>query len=197
MEKELTSQLRANLTPEEYLRLERAAETKSEYLDGEMISMPGASGAHNLIVLNLLVLLGNEFFDRPFEVYPSEMRVKVRPTGLYSYPDIVAVTSGPRFEDQHVDSLLNPILLIEVLSPSTESYDRGRKFSHYRAVESLQEYILVAQAECRVEQYARQADGKWLYTESTEPNGSIELTSVACRLPLARIYHKVEFENPA
>jgi Uma2 family endonuclease len=196
MEKELTSQLKVRITPEEYLRLERAAETRSEYLDGQMIPMPGASREHNLIVANLLLTLGNELFDRPFEIYPSEMRVKVNFTGLYTYPDVVVAASHPHFEDHHVDTLLDPILLIEVLSKSTESYDRGRKFSHYRAVESLLEYVLVTQSECRIEQYVRQADGKWLYAESTDPDGSIELSSIACRLPLTRVYHKVEFPNP-
>ena len=194
MEKELTSQLKTRLTPEEYLQLERAAETRSEYLNGEMIAMPGASREHNLIVTNLLVTLGTELFDRPYEIYPPEMRVKVSPTGLYTYPDVVVVSADPRFEDQYVDTLLNPILLIEVLSQSTENYDRGRKFSHYRRVESLQEYVLVAQTECRVEQYVRQSDGKWVYSETTDPNGNVELTSIACRLPLNRVYHRVQFQ---
>jgi len=196
MEKELTSQLKVRLTPEEYLRLERAAETKSEYLHGEMISMPGSSYGHNVIVMNILLALGNQLSDRAAQIYPPDIRVKVSPTGLYTYPDVAVVCGDSRFEDQHVDTLINPTLIIEVLSESTESYDRGRKFSHYRTVESLREYVLVAQSECRIEQYIRQSDGKWLYTESADPNASIELTSIACRLPLTRVYQKVEFKDP-
>ena len=196
MERELTSQLKVRLTPEEYLRLERAAQTKSEYFDGEMISMPGSSYEHNVIVMNLLLTLGNQVSDRTAQIYPPDMRVKVSSTGLYTYPDVVVVCGDSRFEDQDVDTLLNPTLIIEVLSESTESYDRGRKFSHYRTVESLREYVLVAQSECRIEQYVRQSDGKWLYTESSDPDASLELTSIACRLPLTLVYRKIEFQSP-
>ncbi|PYS53275.1 MAG: hypothetical protein DMG13_13360 [Acidobacteria bacterium] len=192
----MSSQLKVRLTPEEYLRLERAAETKSEYLDGEMLPMPGASREHNLIVTNIVAVLANQLLDRPCEVYPPDMRVKVSSSGLYTYPDVTVVCGEPRFEDPYVDTLLNPHLIFEVLSESSETYDRGRKFSHYRTVESLREYVLVAQSECRVEQFARQTGGQWLYVESTDPNGSIELPSIACRLPLSRVYHRIEFQPP-
>lgn len=184
------------MTPEEYLRLERTAETKSEYLDGEMIAMPGSSYEHNVIVMNILLALGNQLPERAAQIYLPDIRVTVSPMGLYTYPDVVVVCGDSRFEDQHIDTLINPKLIIEVLSESTESYDRDRKFSHYRTVESLREYVLVAQSECRIEQYIRQSDGKWLYTESTDPNASIELTSVACLFPLACVYQKIEFPDP-
>jgi len=196
MERELTIQLNVRLTPDEYLLLEGAAETRSEYLGGEMIPMPPASRAHNLVVTNLAGIFANEFLDRPFETYTQGMRVKgVMPSRAYMYPDVVVVGGEPQFEDSHIDTLLNPTLVVEVLSKSTEGYDRGLKFSHYRSIESLQEYLLVSQKECRVEQYARQAGGKWLYTECLDPKANIDLASVACRLPLTRLYHRVECQH--
>jgi Uma2 family endonuclease len=107
----------------------------------------------------------------------------------------VVLCGEPQFEDEHVDTLINPQVIIEVLSDSTESYDRGKKFAHYRTIDSLQEYVLVSQTECRVERFTRQDTNNWLYSESTDPNGSVELASVACRLPLSRVYHKVDFER--
>jgi Uma2 family endonuclease len=195
MEKEVSSQPRTLLTPEEYLRIERAALTRSEYLNGEMVEMMGVSREHNLIVTNLVVSLGTQMFDRPYEVYPSDMRVKVPSTGLYTYPDLIVVSEEPAFEDREFDTLLDPLLLIEVLSKSTESYDRGRKFSHYRKIESLREYVLVSQYEFRIEQYLRQADGKWLYTETTDPNDAVVFESIACRISMTSLYHRVNFKS--
>ena len=114
-------------------------------------------------------------------------------SGLYTYPDIAVVTEKPLFEDRYVDALLNPTLILEVLSDSTESYDRGKKFAHYRSIDSLVEYVLVSQSECRIEQYVRQPDGKWLYTETTAPTRSVELRSIACRLSVSRVYHRIDF----
>jgi Uma2 family endonuclease len=195
MENNVFSETKTQFTPEQYLELERKAETKSEYLNGEIFPMPGVSRAHSLIVGNLTLELGTQFMDRPCERHGPDMRVKVPATGLYTYPDIAALCGEPRFEDRHVDTLLNPQLIIEVLSESTESYDRGRKFAHYRSIESLLEYVLVSQEECRVEQYVRQDDGKWLYTETTDPNALVELASVACRLSLSRLYRRVDFTS--
>ena len=188
----MSSEPRTLLTPEEYLRIERPALNKSEYLNGEMLEMPGVSREHNLIVGNMFAGLHGQVYDRPYEVYPSEMRVKISSTGLYTYPDVV-VGDDPVFEDREVDTLLNPLLIVEVLSKSTESYDRGRKFSHYRTIQSLREYVLVSQFDCRVEQYVRQADGKWLYTETTDPNGQVEFDSIACSVPMTGLYHRVNF----
>ena len=129
--------------------------------------------------------------DRPCEVFVNDLRVKVSQTGLYT--DVIAVCGLPAFEDAEADTLLNPMLIIEVLSPSTESYDRGRKFAHYRRLPSLQEYILVSQTECRMEKYLKQDGGTWLYSEHTDPTASIELPSMVCRLPIASVYHKVMF----
>ena len=195
MEQEVSTQPKARITPEEYLELERKAELKSEYIDGEMFAMSGATREHTKIVANISAELTNQFMDRPCEVYPLDMRTKVSPAGLYTYPDIAAVCGEPEFEDAHLDTLLNPNLIIEVLSDSTESYDRGKKFAHYRTIHSLREYVLVSQNECRIERFSRQDDGNWLYSESTDPDGSVELTSVACRLSLSRVYHKIDFER--
>jgi Uma2 family endonuclease len=195
MEKEMSSPPKTLLTPEEYLRIERAAIRKSEYLNGEMTEMPGVSREHTLIVTNLVSMLHEQLLDRPHEVYSSEMRMKVSATGLYTYPDVIVADAEPAFEDREDDTFLNPILLAEVLSKSTESYDRGRKFSHYQKIQSLQEYVLVSQYEFRVEQYVRQPDGKWLYTETTDPNGYVTFESIACRIPMEGLYHRVNFKK--
>jgi Uma2 family endonuclease len=144
------------------------------------------------IAINILTELNFQFEDRPCQVYGLDMRVKIDATGLYTYPDVVAVCGEPRFEDIELDTLMNPDLIIEVLSNSSESYDRGRKFAHYRSIESLNEYVLVSQNECRIERFMRQDDGNWLYTENTDPDSSVELSSVACRLSAARVYRKVD-----
>jgi Uma2 family endonuclease len=195
MEKEMPSQSKTFLSVEEYLRIERTALRKSEYFNGEMTEMTGVSREHNLIVANLLAMLATQMHDRPYEVYPSEMRLKVSSTGLYTYPDVIVADAEPAFEDREVDTFLNPIILVEVLSQSTESYDRGRKFSHYQKIQSLKEYVLVSQYECRVEQFVRQADGRWIYTETTDSNGHVVLESIACRVPMEGLYHRVNFKK--
>ncbi len=195
MEKQLSSEPIIRLTPDEYLALEGKAETKSEYLNGEIFPMPGVTREHNLINLNIVRDLSLQLGDRHCEVYGLDMRVKVAPTGLYTYPDVVAVCGEPEFEHRYVETLLNPHLIIEVLSASTESYDRGNKFAQYRKLDSLKEYVLVSQYECRIEQFVRQLDNKWLYAETTDPNGSVELSSVACRLSLSRVYDRIDFDR--
>ena len=141
----MSTQPKSFLTPEQYLEIERQAASKSEYWQGEMFAMAGASREHNLLAGNLYVSLHQQLRRRPCEVYQSDMRVWIPATGLYTYPDVVAVCGEPRFTDDHVDTLVNPTFVAEILSPTTEAYDRGRKFEHYRKVESLQEYLLVAQ----------------------------------------------------
>lgn len=194
----MTVHSRAYLTPEEYLSLERAAETKSEYIDGEMVAMTGVSRSHNLIVTNLIRDLSTQVKRRPCEVYPSEMRVWIPATGLYTYPDVVVVCGEPALVDDHFDVLTNPTVLIEVLSPTTEAYDRGRKFEHYLTLASLREYLLVSQDQPRVEQFIRQDDGAhWTFSAETGLDATVELPSIQCRLALAEIYDKVSFPLPA
>lgn len=184
---------KVGLSPEDYLTLERRSEAKHEYRDGEMIPMVGASRRHNLIVANLVRELSQQLKGRPCEVYPPDMRVKVDSTGLYTYPDVAVVCGEPRFEDAEVDTLLNPTLLVEVLSESTAEYDRGTKFAHYRKLDSLREYVIVSQRECLVEHYVRQPDGQWLFSEVAQLETSIDLPSIDCNLPLGEIYDKVNW----
>lgn len=179
------------LSPEDYLTIERQAEAKSEYLAGESFLMAGASERHNLIVANLVGEFRSQLKQRPCKVYPSDMRVKIQATGLYTYPDVIVICEEPEFEDDHKDTLLNPTLIVEVLSPSTEGYDRGKKFEHYRTLKSLSDYLLVAQEAASIEHFIRQADGKWLFSAYQELQATIELASVYCVLPLQEIYDKV------
>ncbi len=185
------------LTPKEYLARERRAEYKSEYYRGEMSAMSGASREHNLIAGNVSREAGNQLRDRPCEVYQSDMRVKVHPTGLYTYPDVAVVCDEPQFEDAEVDTLLNPTVLFEVLSESTQDYDRGKKFEHYRKLESLREYIVVAQDKFHVEQFTRQPDNRWVLWETEDPEAVVRLPSIGCELALRDIYAKVTLSNAA
>jgi Uma2 family endonuclease len=192
----MSSQSKTYLTPEEYLAIERRNEYKSEYVDGEMVAMTGASRRHNLINVNIVgevsrQLRGRQLRGQQCEAYASDMRVRVPSTRSYVYPDVVVVCGEPQLEDDYLDTLLHPTVLVEVLSESTERYDRGRKFGFYRTIESLAEYVLVAQDECRVEQYAKQPDGRWLLTDHRSPEDVVELASIQCTLRLSEIYEKV------
>jgi Uma2 family endonuclease len=177
----------------EYLRRERASDTKSEYYNGKIVAMTGASLRHNLLVFTILGILYTQFKGRSCRAFPSDMRVKVSKTGVYAYPDVIAMCDEPQLEDEHFDTLLNPNVIIEVLSPSTALYDRGEKFKHYRTIPSLADYVLVAQEEYRVEHYARKSAHEWLLTEYTQPDDVVTLASVDAQLRLADIYEKVEF----
>ena len=191
----MPSQAKVFYTPEEYLILERQAEYKSEYLNGEIFAMTGASRRHNLVAGNVFASLHNQLRKRPCEIYPSDMRVKVSPTGLYTYPDVVVVCAEPLFDDKQKDTLLNPTVLIEVLSKSTASYDRGEKFAHYRKLDSLTEYLVVAQDKYHVEHYTRQSGNQWLLSETDDIQKTIHLSSIECDLALADIYDKVEVDK--
>lgn len=189
----MSLQPKPHLTPEDYLAIERSAEFKSEYFAGEMFAMSGASQAHNLIVTNTVIELGNQLKKRPCKLFANDMRVKVSPTGLYTYPDVIVVCGKAQFDDSHFDTLLNPTLIVEVSSDSTEAYDRGRKFEHYRSLESLTEYVLIAQDRPHIESYRRQPDQQWLFTESRGLENTFKLCAIDCDLTLAEIYDKVEF----
>src|SRR5215216_7594453 len=141
----MSSQRKALISPEEYLAIERKSEIKHEFFAGEMFAMVGASKRHNLITANLIRILGNQLLERPCNVYPSDMRVKVSATGKYTYPDVVIACEEEKFDDAENDTLLNPVIIIEVLSESTEAYDRGKKFEQYQNIESLTEYLLIGQ----------------------------------------------------
>lgn len=185
----MASDPRPRISPEEYLALERHSEERSEYLNGEIFAMTGASRRHNRITLNLAIALDPLLRDKGCEVYASDMRVKVSATGLYTYPDVIVVCGEPRFEDAEVDTLLNPKVIFEVLSSSTEAYDRGKKAEHFRTLASLAEYVLVSQDRVHVEHYLHLSHG-WLLTEADRPEDVIELSSVEARLTLADIYDR-------
>ena len=184
----------AFFTPEEYLARERKALDKSEYRDGRIYAMPGASRAHNLITVHVTGELYIQLRTRTCEVYPSDMRVKVSAAGLYTYPDIIVVCDEPRFEDSHFDTLLNPTVLIEVLSPSTAAYDRGEKFKRYQYLDSLCEYILISQDRIRVEHYLRQ-EQTWDLTEFHSLADVVQLVSIGCELSLRAVYAKVRLSQ--
>lgn len=188
------------ITPSEYLVRERAARVKSEYVDGRVHAMTGASRAHNLIAGNLFTALRTQLRGRPCEVYISDMRVKVARAETYTYPDVVAVCGNPHFEDACVDTLLNPDLIVEVLSTTTEAYDRGKKFAYYRRLESLREYVLIACERVRVERYRRNGED-WILTEVGEVDGTLTIESVGCSVALSALYERVGIvdasnENP-
>lgn len=179
------------LTVQEYLSFERGSELKHDYFEGEIFAMSGASRLHGLIALNISGELRNQLKGRPCETYADSMRVRTS-DDLFTYPDVVVACGEPRFADSEFDTLLNPTVIVEVLSPSTEAYDRGLKSSRYRAIPSLAEYVLVAQDRCHVEHLVRQPDGgHWLLEELTELGSILELPSIDCHLPLAEIYDRV------
>jgi len=189
----MSTQPKTLLTPEQYLEIERKAEFKSEYHAGEMFAMAGASYAHNLVVANLVGELREQLRSRPCNAFPSDIRVRASGSGLYTYPDVVVVCDGPRFADDQADTLLNPRLIAEVLSPFTEAYDRGRKFELYQALESFREYLLLASDRMHADLYTRQADGRWLLSAASRAEDSLVVESIGVRLTLADLYEKVDF----
>ena len=194
METMETAAVQAFFTPEEYLARERKALTKSEYRDGQIHALPGASRKHNIIAVHVTGELYIQSRTRSCEVYTNDMRVKVGLAGLYTYPDVVVVCEEPRFEDSHFDTLLNPTVLIEVLSPSTAAYDRGDKFASYQKLDSLCEYVLISQDNVCVEHYLREGQ-TWDLTEFRSFNDVFSLVSINCELSLQAIYAKVQFSQ--
>lgn len=184
------------LSPAEYLAMERASEERHAYLDGELFAMTGASRPHNLITANILAALHGPLKRRGCEVYAADMRVHVPATGLYTYPDVVVVCGEPAFQDDAFDTLLNPRLIVEVLSPSTEDHDRGIKFVHYRSIEGFSDYLVVAQDRLLVEHWTRQGDGRWLLTEHRHAAAGVELESIGTALDLATVYDGVPGLDP-
>ena len=189
----MPAQQNAQLSPEEYLDNERASDTKHEYLNGDVFAMAGASRAHNQITSNLVVALGNKLAERPCSVYVSDMKVRTqtKETNKYSYPDVVVTCGDESFGDDKNDVLLNPLLIIEVLSESTEAYDRGLKFFHYQLIPSLSDYLLVTQDFCRVEHYQRREDQQWVYSEYHDSQDMVEIATLNCSLTMAEIYRRV------
>jgi len=188
----MSSQPERLLTQQEYLALERDAEFKSEYYKGQVFAFAGASVRHDRITVNILSATHHQLRGTSCSAFSSDMRITIPQAQHYTYADVVVVCDEPKVDDDFKDNLLNPIVIVEVLSPSTESYDRGKKFESYQRIASLMEYVLVSQDRPRVEQFLRQAGGHWLYSE-TSAEGTIKLTSIDCELVLSDIYEKVEF----
>ena len=178
------------LTSEEYLAWERKQPFKNEYHNGQIIAMSGASLAHNSITVDITVQLSNQLMERECEVFAGDMRVRTDPTVSYFYPDVIVVCGEPRFEDDTFDTLLNPIVVIEVLSPSTAAFDRGEKFEHYKQLASLQEYLLISQDSVRVDHYRRQ-ETQWNRNTFQRLEDTLLLVSIECEVPLRAIYRRV------
>lgn len=189
----MSSAAKTKLTVEEYLAFERASESKHEYYDGDVFAMTGGTPAHSLIASNFIREAGNALKGRPCVVYTSDLRVKVNPSGLYTYPDVTIVCGEQLFDDELRDTLINPTVIVEVLSKSTASYDRGPKSKHFRKVESLQALIFIEQESPAVEVYRRQPDGNWILSDATELTDSIAIEPIGILIPLAEIYRNVSF----
>jgi len=197
----MSSQPKTLLTPEEYLEIERKAEFRSEYFEGEMFPVHSADRPqslragnniehHNLIVGNIFAALHRQFTDRPCNIYQNNVRLKVSEADADIYPDVIVVCGEEKFDES--DSLLNPVLIVEVLSETTELYDRVEKFDHYRPIESFMEYLLVAQEPYRIERYVRQTAAQWLYSDAHEAEDVLTLETIDCRLALKDVYAKVK-----
>lgn len=186
------------VTPEEYLEIERKAEFKSEYINGVMVAMSGASLPHVVITGSAYRALADQLDDGPCQVFNSDLRVDAPAPNAYFYPDLSVCCGEPELSDEHLDALLNPVLIVEVLSPSTEAYNRGKKFKHYQTIPSLKEYLLLSSQSVGADLFTRQADGKWLITSWDKLTDIVELQSIGCRLPLAKVYQRVKFaDTPA
>ncbi|MBP8829447.1 MAG: Uma2 family endonuclease [Desulfobacter sp.] len=189
-------QKKNKMTPGEYLALERSSlDIKHEFFDGDVFAMVGAGINHNRININLAGELRNRFKadNSPCEVLSNDMRVKIE--NNYTYPDIVIFCGDAQFEDNKFDTLTNPVIIIEILSDSTEAFDRGDKFTYYRAIPALKEYILVSQKKYHVEQYIRSDNGKWEYRSYESPDQMLNMESVNCDVLLSEIYLNVNFET--
>jgi Uma2 family endonuclease len=188
----MSAQPKTFLSPEEYLEQERRAEYKSEYCAGEVFAMAGSSRRHGLVVTNLIVELGQQLKGKPCEVYSGDLRLRVTPAGLYTYPDVMVVCADVEFADDQKDTVLNPVVLIEVLSESTSDYDRGRKFEYYRTLPSLREYLTVAQDKPHIEHWTRQQEDSGSLVEFHNLTQTIRLASIDCVLALKEIYDKID-----
>jgi Uma2 family endonuclease len=180
------------VTAEEYLALDRAAEFRSEFLDGEIIAMSGGSTRHTRLQMNLGLEIQLALRGTPCEAFNSDLRVRVS-SRMYTYPDLSVVCGKLMLADQRQDILLNPTVVFEVLSPTTEHYDRGVKFQHYREVESLKDYILLAQNQVRIEQFTRGDDNTWTLRDYRRAENVLKIVSIGVSLPLASIYDRIEF----
>ena len=179
-------------TETDYLTFEEGSETKNEYFDGQIYAMAGASAKHSVITVNILSELRTQLRKKNCTVYGSDMRIKVNETGLYTYPDISVACEDRKLIGDKTNTLLNPVVIVEVLSDSTESYDRGAKFEHYRQLSSLKEYVLVSQNDKKLEKFSRNSNGKWELSETTNEVTELDLPSIGCKLSIDEIYEKTD-----
>lgn len=181
------------LTVQDYLEIERRSETKHEYVDGVVVAMVGASAEHNRIQSSVIAHLYPPLRQHGCEIFGGDMRVGIESLNLYTYPDLAIVCATPRFSSGAPEALLNPVLLVEILSPSTERYDRVKKFARYRQIPSLREYVLIAQDIPMIEHYVRQGDGTWLWSAVERLEDTLALPTIGCALALAEVYEQVTF----
>lgn len=193
--KSMTTQTITYVTPDEYLAAERLSDYRSEYLDGGVYPMTGGSINHNQITINLILELGAQLRARPCRVLGVDLKVRLPDSRKFFYPDVVAICDELQIHDDRKDIILNPDLVIEVLSPSTEAFDRGAKFRAYQTIESLKEYVLVSQNEPLIEQYVRNGEGKWTYAAAEGLDSTLTLPSIECTLNLSAVYDKVDFNS--
>lgn len=183
------------MTEQEYLAIERASEVKSEFLNGEMIAMSGGTYRHSRLQTDLIVAFSTRLGDRPCLVQASDMRIKIEASGARTYPDISIVCGEPVFADNSEDEIVNPVAIIEVLSPSTENYDRGIKFFHYRRIPTLTDYILVSQSEMLIEHYTKMEGESWILRPLTKPDEQLALANLRVSIPLEEIYRRIKFST--
>lgn len=183
------------MTEADYLAFEAASEVKHEFVNGDVLAMTGASWTHNVICSNVNVALGAQLAKRDCTVVASDMRLKVRAAVSYRYPDLMVVCGAPTFVDECVDTINNPAVVIEVLSPLTALVDRNEKLHEYIQLTSLQTYVLISQDRVQVERYLRQDSGEWLYKQVTGLDDKLELAAIGCELALADVYNKVEISE--
>jgi Uma2 family endonuclease len=183
-------------TPEEYLALEEAAEFRSEYIDGEIIPMTGGTTNHNGLAGNFYAALNFAFRQQDYEVFMGDVRLWIPKTQIYTYPDVMIIAGAPEYQENRKDTIVNPVVIVEVLSKSTQSYDRGETFSAYRTIPTFQEYVLLDQTQMRIEQFYKTGKKQGLLREYDEEDEAIALASVPFEINLEDIYSKVQFEAP-
>ncbi len=183
------------MTTEQYFTFEETSEGKHEYHRGAIYAMTGGTARHNLIVANLIALFHGQLRGTACRVFPSDLRLKIEQTGLYTYPDVSIICGPIFFGDNRQDTVTNPVVLVEVLSPSTENYDRGKKFEHYRTIETLQEYVVVAQDRIHIEHYIRQDNYRWLLVDFFAPDQTVQVGAINCTLAVELVYENIVFDS--
>ncbi|MCG8352648.1 MAG: Uma2 family endonuclease [Chloroflexales bacterium] len=191
----MSASAQAVFTEADYLAFERTSDQKHEYYDGVIAAEAGGSATHNRVTMNAINSLYNQLQNRPYTVYSSDMRVKIPQKNSYVYPDVSVVCGQERFDDTGQEILINPIVIIEVLSPSTERHDRGKTFELYRTIDSLQEYLLIAQDAKRIDHFMRQLDNLWIFASFGEEEEQLFLPSIECTLQISTVYHNISFQE--